>query len=158
MLPPIHDPKQHTKNQDPPKNKHTIIHALNRRILLRRPHREKRTEYRIRNRSHRDRNAEAAKTKRAPWDIRVGSAEAFVQHDGGGEDEGGVVGGYDEGDEGAETDGGADVDEGEEEIDDCCGGDGVEGEVGALVDLLFLLILISFLFFLRGRTEECSLV
>ena len=43
-----------------------------------------------------------------------------MQHDGGAEDEGGVVAGYDEGDEGAESDGGADVYEGEEEVYEGC--------------------------------------
>lgn len=43
-----------------------------------------------------------------------------MQHDAGGEDEGGIVAGYDEGDEGGEAGGGADVYEGEEQADGCC--------------------------------------
>lgn len=58
-----------------------------------------------------------------------------MQHDAGGEDEGGVVARDDEGDEGCEADGGADVDEGEEEVDEGCYADCPEGEEGALVNL-----------------------
>ena len=135
MMPSIHDPKQHTKNHDAAKNQHAVVHALDARIPLHGPHGPKGTEDRIHNRDDGDGDAPAAEFEGAPGDFRVRGAEALVQHDGRGEDEGGVVARDDEGDEGAETDGGADVDEGEEEVDDCCGADGVEGEVGAFVDL-----------------------
>lgn len=58
-----------------------------------------------------------------------------MQHDAGGEDEGGVVPGHDEGDEGVETDGGADVYECEEEVEEDGYGDGGEGEGGTGVEL-----------------------
>ncbi len=135
MMPPIHDPKQHAENHNTPIHQDTIIHALDVRILHRRPHGPKGAEGAVRDGDDGDGDAEAAEFEGAPGDVGVGGGEALVEHDGGGEDEGGVVGGDDEGDEGAEADGGADVDEGEEEVDDCGGGDGVEGEVGALVDL-----------------------
>ncbi len=73
---------------------------------------------------------------RGPGDLGFGGPQALVEHDGSGEDEGGVVTRYDEGHEGAEADGGAYIDEAEEEVDDGCCTDGVEREVGALVRLV----------------------
>ena len=135
MMPTVHDPEQHTKHHDAAKNQDAVIHALDIRIPLDRPHGPKGSENRIRNRDDGDGDAPTAQFEGTPGDFRVRGAEALVQHDGCGEDEGGVVARHDEGDEGAEADGGADVDEGEEEVDDCCGADGVEGKVGAFVDL-----------------------
>ena len=134
-MPAIHDPKQHAEHHDAAKNQHAVIHALDARVPLHGPHGPKGAEDGVGNRDDGDGDAPAAELEGAPGDLRVWGAEALVEHDGGGEDEGGVVAADDEGDEGAEADGGADVDEGEEEVDDCCGADGVEGEVGAFVDL-----------------------
>ena len=134
-MPAIHDPKQHTKNHDPAINQHAIIHALYVRVPFDGPHGPKGAEEGIHNRDDGDGDPPPAEPEGTPGDVRVRGAEALVEHDGGGEDEGGVVARHDEGDEGAEADGGADVDEGEEEVDDRCGADGVEGEVGAFVDL-----------------------
>ena len=134
-MPPVHDPKQHTENHHPAKDQHAVIHPLDARIDLDRPHGPKGSEDRVHNRDDGDGNAPTAEFEGTPGDFRVRGAEALVQHDGCGEDEGGVVASHDEGDEGAEADGGADVYEGEEEVDDCCGADGVEGEVGAFVNL-----------------------
>ena len=138
MMPPVHEPKQHAQNHDPPKNQHAIVHTLDIRVLLDGPHGPKGAEEGIHNGDDGDGDAEAAEFEGAPGDLRVRGAEALVEHDGCGEDEGGVVACDDEGDEGAEADGGADVDEGEEEVDDGCGADCVEGEVRASVDLHLL--------------------
>lgn len=135
MIPTVHEPKQHAEQHDAPKHQDAIVHTLDGRVLLDGPHGPEGPEYGIHDRGDGERDAEAAEAEGAPGDLGVGRPEALVQHDGGGEDEGGVVARYDEGDEGAEADGRADIDEGEEDVDDGCGADGVEGEVGALVNL-----------------------
>ena len=135
MMPTVNEPKQHTDNHDPAKDQDAVIHTLDVRVLLGRPHGPKGPEHGVQDRHDRDRDAEAAEPEGTPRDIGVGRSEALVQHDGRGEDEGGIVACYDKGDESAEADGGADVYKGEEEVYDSCGGDGVEGKVGALVDL-----------------------
>lgn len=135
MMPTVNEPKQHAKKHNAPKHQDAVVHTLDSWVLLHGPHGPEGPEHRIHDRGDGDRDAETAEAEGAPGDVGVGRPEALVQHDGGGEDEGGVVARNDEGDEGAEADGGADVDKGEEEVDDGCGADGVEGEVGALVDL-----------------------
>ena len=135
MVPTVNEPKQHTDNHDPAKDQNAIVHSLDVRVLLGWPHGPKGPEQGVENRHNRDGDAEAAEPEGAPWDIGVWRSEALIQHDGCGEDEGRIVACYDKGDESAEADGGADVDKGEEEVNDSCGGDGVEGKVGALVDL-----------------------
>ena len=126
-MPAINEPKQHTKNHNAAKDQDAIIHTLDIRVLHDGPHGPKGAEERIHDRGDGDGDAEAAETEGTPRDFGVGGSEALVEHDRCGEDEGGVVACYDKGDEGAEADGGADVDEGEEEVDDGCGADGVEG-------------------------------
>ena len=122
-MPPVNKPKQHTKNHHPPKHQHAIIHTLNGRILHHRPHGPKASEKRVNNRNDSDRDAKTAESKGSPGDFGLRGAKALVQHDGCGKDEGRIIACYDEGDEGAETDGGANVDESEEEVDDRCGAD-----------------------------------
>ena len=58
-----------------------------------------------------------------------------MEHDAGGEDEGRVIAGDDERDEGVEADRGADVDEGEEEVDGYGCGDRVQRQRSAAIDL-----------------------
>lgn len=123
MVPTVNEPKQHAQNHNAAKHQDAVVHTLDIRVLLHWPHGPKGPERRIHDRGDGHRDAEAAEAEGAPGNLRVGRPEAFVQHDGGGEDEGGIVARDDEGDEGAEADGGADVDEGEEEVDDGCGAD-----------------------------------
>ena len=113
-MPPVHDPEQHTENHDPAKDQHAVIHPLDARIDLHRPHGPKGSEDRVHNRDDGDGNAPTAEFEGTPGDFRVRGAETLIEHDGCGENEGGVVASYDEGDEGAEADGGADVYEGKE--------------------------------------------
>lgn len=58
-----------------------------------------------------------------------------MQHDAGGEDEGGVVAGDDERDEGVEADGGADVYECEKEVEEDGYADGIQGEGSTVINL-----------------------
>lgn len=136
MLPAIRDPKPHAKKQRRPPQQDGIIHLLRRRSHKRRPHGKEAHYDGIEDRDDGDGDAGATQAEGAPGELVVRGGEALVQHDAGGEDEGGVVARDDEGDEGVETDGGADVYEAQEEVDDCCYADCAEGEGGALVDLV----------------------
>ncbi len=136
MMSPVHEPEQHTENHDPTVHQNAVIHVLDIWVCRRRPHGEEGSEQGIQYRYDGEWNAEPSEPERAPRDLRFGGPQALVEHDGCGKDEGGVVARYDEGDEGAKPDGGAYVDEREEEVDDGCCADGVEREVGALVHLV----------------------
>ena len=103
-MPTINDPKQHTENHNTAKDQNAIIHALDIRVFLYRPHGPKSPEYGIHDCDDGYRDAEPAETEGAPGDLGVWRPEALVQHDGCGENEGGVVARYDKRDEGAEAD------------------------------------------------------
>ena len=135
MMSAIYEPKEHTDNHDTTVHQNAVVHVFDVRVLSRRPHGPEGAEDGIQYRYDGDGDAEAPEPEGTPGDLGVRGSKALVEHDGCGEDEGGVVARYDEGDEGAETDGGADVDEGKEEINDSCRANGVKREVGALVDL-----------------------
>ena len=119
MLAPIHNPEQHTKKQHAAKHQDAIIHVLYRRVHRCRPHGEESAKQGIYDCQNCNGHTGATKLERAPGQVAVWSCEAFVQHDGGGKDEGGIVRRNDERNERSEADRGSNIDEGEKEIDDC---------------------------------------
>lgn len=105
MMSPIHDPEQHAENHDTAVHQNAVVHGLDVRVLSRRPHGEEGAEQGVQYGDDGDGHAETSEAEPTPGDLGFGGSEALVQHDGSGEDEGGVVTGHDEGDEGAEADG-----------------------------------------------------
>lgn len=102
---PVNEPKQHTEHHDTTVHQNTVIHVLDVRVLSGRPHGEEGTKQGIQYGDDGDWNAKPSETERTPGYLGFWRCQALVQHDGCGEDERGVVARYDEGDEGAETDG-----------------------------------------------------
>ena len=105
MMSPIHEPEEHADDHHTTVHQDTVIHVLDVRVLGGRPHGKKGTEQRIQYGCDRDWDAETSEPEGTPRNLGIGGSKALVQHDGCGEDEGRVVTRYDEGDEGAETDG-----------------------------------------------------
>lgn len=112
-MPARNKPEEHTEEHDGTVNQNAVVHFLDRRVQPRWPHGPEGAKYGIDNGYDGDRDAETAEPEGAPRDLGCGRGQALVQHDGCGEDEGGVVAGDDERDEGAEANGRADVYEGE---------------------------------------------
>ena len=125
MLPSIKRPKPQAESHRGPEDDHAIIHPHRIRFHHRRPHREEPHQHAVQYRQHgHDRADSGTHAEGAPWDLGIRRGEPFVQHDAGGEQEGGVIPRHDEGDERVEPDGGSDVYEGEEQVDEGRYGDG----------------------------------
>lgn len=135
MFSPVHQPKTSCEKQRSTIHQDAVVHTLEIRQRSGRPKREESPQRRKSKCSNRHRRSKPSELERSPRNLRIGRGQAFIEHDSSGQHEGRVVGSHNQRDEGTESDGRTDVDEGEEEIDDGGGANGVEGELGSFIYL-----------------------